>query len=270
MNIGDLLARIDPRSLTAVRDQALAALDAAEASLRLVESGARREDVDQARDMLTQARENFKRAEEDAARLRNLKTSGSVSQQQLDDAEARLVVTGAQLSTADSALEKLLSGARLEERKVARAQRDQAEATLRLAEQNLADAVIRSPLAGTVLYRLSEPGEWVAPGMGLFVLANLNRLELTVYVPETELPNVRLGSTARILFDGTDSTTEGTVSWISPMAEFTPKNVQTRDERVKQVFAVRLSVPNTNGMLHPGMPADAVFPPLPDGTDDKR
>jgi HlyD family secretion protein len=254
---GDLLAVLDDESLRLQRDQVEAGRDMAAAALELVLEGARDEDVVQAREALNAAEERRRLAGEEANRLRALSASGSVSQQQLDRAESAEVQAERSRLQAASLLEKLEAGPREAEIARGRAALEQAEAALALAEKSLEDSRIRSPLKGTVLYRMLDPGEWAAPGMTVFVIADTANLQLTVYVSEPDLAGIRLGQNAEIRMDGSEEVLSGRVSWISPVAEFTPKNVQIKDERVKQVFALRIDVENPDGLLKPGMPADA-------------
>ncbi len=256
---GDVLVILDDASLRHQRDQAAAARDIAEAGLDLVLEGARREDLDSARQALKSAEENLRIASEEADRLRALMGTGSVSQQQMDRAESAEVLARGARSQAASALAKLESGAREPEVVQARAALEQAEAVLALAQESLADARIVSPIGGTVIYRMMEKGEWASPGSTVFVIADLENLRLTVYVPEPRLAEIMLGQEAEVTMDGDAETVIGRVTWISPEAEFTPKNVQTDEERAKQVFAVRIDVENPDGVLKPGMPADVVF-----------
>ena len=254
---GELLAILDDESLTLRRDQVKAGRDMTAAALDLVIQGARQEDVDRGREALRSAEERWRLAKEEADRLRALIDSGSVSEQQLDRAEsAEILADGARLQAA-SLLAKLESGARDSEIAGARAALDQSEATLALAEKALKDTRVLAPSAGTILYRMLDPGEWAAPGMTIFVIADTTNLRLTVYVSEPDLAGIRLGQDAEIRLDGSTEVLIGRVSWISPVAEFTPKNVQIKDERVKQVFALRIDVENPKGILKPGMPADA-------------
>lgn len=259
VSAGDELAVLDDEMAALRRDQARAGRDMAAASLDLLLKGARREDVDQAREALSAAEENLRLAADEADRLRRLFSSGSVSEQQLDRAESAETLARGARAQAASALSKLEGGARSEEIDAARAALNQADAALALAERALSDTLITAPSGGTILYRLVDPGEWAMPGATVFVLADLSRLRLTVYVSEPDLAHIRLGSEALVSLDGTEKTAIGRVSWISPVAEFTPKNVQTRDERVKQVFAIRIDVDNPGGLMKPGMPADAKF-----------
>jgi HlyD family secretion protein len=259
---GDILAVLDDEAIRLQRDQARAGRDIAAASLSLVLEGARPEDLDQAREALATADERWRLARDEASRLRALVDSGSVSRQDFDRVVSAETQAAGARAQAASALAKLESGARESEIAGARAALAQAEASLALAERALADTRILSPISGTVLYRLVEPGEWAAPGMPVMVVADTENLQLTVYIPEPDLVSVRLGQSAEIRMDGSDRVLVGQISWISPVAEFTPKNIQIREERVKQVFALRIDVTNTDGILKPGMPADARMIPV--------
>lgn len=261
---GEVLAVLDSEILRLQRNQAEAGRDMVASALELVIEGARREDLDQAREALAVADETWRLFREEAERLRVLMDTGSVSKQELDRAESAEIKAAGARAQAGSALAKLESGARDAEIASARAALTQAEAALALAERSLMDTVIKAPSAGTLLYRLVEPGEWASPGKTLFVIADTTSLRLTVYVPEPALPSIRLGQSAEIRMDGSDEVVIGRVTWISPAAEFTPKNIQIRDERIKQVFAVRLDVDNPDGLLKPGMPADASLAVGPD------
>ena len=119
---------------------------------------------------------------------------------------------------------------------------------------------IRAPLDGVVVYRAVEPGEYAAPGAPLLTIGDLERLNLTVYVPEDRYGQIMLGSTYPVSVDSYPSATfTGTVTHIADQAEFTPRNVQTVDNRKTTVFAIRLALAPSAGKLKPGMPADVRF-----------
>ncbi len=140
---------------------------------------------------------------------------------------------------------------------VALAQAQQAAAAVRTSEVRLGDAVIYSPMNGVVLRKNSEPGETVGAGTPIFTIGDLENPWIRVYVKEGALGLVKLGQQAEVRVDSfPEKTYEGTVSYISSEAEFTPKSVQTREERVKLVFGVKISVKNRDNELKPGMPAD--------------
>jgi len=144
------------------------------------------------------------------------------------------------------------------------------EAKASLAEQQryLDEMTVRAPTTGTVLVRTIERGEWVQPGTPLFSMVDLNQLYLKIYVPEPDIGKVVHDQPARVHVDAfPDRFFPARVSKIASEAEFTPKNVETREERVKLVFAVELALDeNPGGVLKPGMPADAVVR-LEDGPD---
>ncbi len=150
---------------------------------------------------------------------------------------------------------------------IARLEVDVQTATLREARSSLAEQqryldemTVRAPAPGTVLVRTIERGEWVQPGSPLFTMVDLGQLYLKVYVPEPEIGKLALDRPARVYVDAFPQRFfPARVSKIASEAEFTPKNVETREERVKLVFAVELALAeNPGGVLKPGMPADAV------------
>lgn len=242
----DTLLTLDATDWLLQLKQAEAGLAMAEAQYKLALEGMRKEDI-------IQAEANFKNAEEDLRRMEELYASRSISQKQLDDVRTRFTV-------AQQAYEKAKKGSREEEIALARARRDQAAAQVALLKKKVQDCTVTAPMAGTVTKRFVERGELVGMGMALLKIANLQEMYLTVYLPETDVPKVRLGSRAAVQIDAfPDRTFEGEVIYISPTAEFTPKNIQTRDERTKLVFGVKLRVQNPDGVLKAGIPADVTF-----------
>jgi HlyD family secretion protein len=257
-----VLARLDHTALDLQMEQGQAEVRLAEAQFSLLVKGARPEDIQQGREAVVQADENLRLAREDADRTRQLYATGSATQKQRDDAEARLVVAQAQANGAGQALKKLQNLARPEELQAAEARVDQARIAVRLLENTIQDTEVVSPMNGVVLQRLVETGENVSPGMSMFVVADLSRVELKVYVTEPDLSRITLGQEVTVRIDGPPpSEFPGMITFIAEEAEFTPKNIQTRDERVKLVFGVKVAVDNPLGILKPGMPADAVLVP---------
>jgi HlyD family secretion protein len=169
-----------------------------------------------------------------------------------DDAYARFVA-------AEQTYRKLKRGLRPEEIEGARVRRDQAAAQADLLRKKVRDCRILSPTRGTITLRGVEPGELVTPGMTVLRLTYLDRVKLTIYVNESELGKIKLGQKARVSIDsfGENQSLEGDVTYISPVAEFTPKNVQTKEECTKLVFGVKIEVDNPDQALKPGLPADA-------------
>lgn len=186
----------------------------------------------QAESSLEEARFNYERLKEDYARTESLFRAGSVSAQKRDAAKTNLDVAEAKMKTLDAALE--------------------------LARIRLSYADLSSPLDGFVLVKSAEVGEFVPTGSTIFSIADLKNVWLTGYINETDLGRVKLGQEADIKTDTyPDKIYQGKVSFISQEAEFTPKQIQTKEERTKLVYRIKISLDNSNLELKPGMPADA-------------
>lgn len=243
---GDTLAVINPEEYRLQLKQADANLASNEAAYRLALEGSRKED-------LIQAEAAYATARADHDRMKELLASATITQKQYDDAYARFVA-------AEQTYRKAKTGLRPEEIAAARARRDAASAQVDLLQKRIRDCAVVAPTPGTLTLRAVEPGELVGMGSNIARLTYLDRVKLMIYVPEAELGRVALGAQADVTIDtypGKPFT--GTVVYISPSAEFTPKNVQTKEERTKLVFAVKIEIDNPDGALKPGLPADAVL-----------
>ncbi|MHB9110897.1 MAG: HlyD family secretion protein, partial [Armatimonadota bacterium] len=141
----------------------------------------------------------------------------------------------------------------------ARARVEQARGALNTAQSSKGQTKIFAPADGRVTVRNAEPGELVTPGMPIVRVAQLQNVWLRVYVPEPQIGKLRLGQQADVTTDSSARKYSGRVTDIAEEPEFTPKNVQTKDERMKLVFGVKIAVENPDGSLKPGMPADAVI-----------
>jgi RND family efflux transporter MFP subunit len=233
---------------------------------------------------LNQLAEAQKQYDATVTRYNNIK--GTANRYDLALAEADVALVQAQLDNAHIQYEKVASGpdpdqlalveARLataeanlafakadpspEELAAAQAQVDVAEAALRAIQSQMDKLILVSPIDGIVLSRLVEPGEVVAPGVPLITLGSLDDLTITVYIPENQYGAINLGQKALVTVDSFPRETfEANVVRIADQAEFTPRNVQTQEERQTTVYAVKLSVDDPQGKLKPGMPADVVF-----------
>jgi HlyD family secretion protein len=226
----------------------------AELSLRL--AGPREEDIAEARAQLARAEADLAGATRDLERMEGLLEVGSGTTKARDDARTRHDVALAAVEAARQRLRRLEAGFRTEEKAEARARLQAAEARIAQLEQQLQDATIASPVAGVVTEKLADEGELLAPGGGIVVVTDLAHAWLNAYVPEPTLGRIRLGQEAEVVTDDGQRRT-GRVSFIASRAEFTPKNVQTRDERVKLVFRIKVSLDNDGGLFKPGMPAEA-------------
>jgi HlyD family secretion protein len=260
VSAGDTVAVLDHDGMMAQTAQAEAGVDVAVAQLNQLRSGARAEDIRAAQAQLQQAETNLDLARQDARRIHQLLAEGSATAKQQQDADGRVSIAEAQVNTAVEQLRKLQQLVRPEELRTAEARVAQARTAVEQARILLEDAWVLAPTAGTVTEQLVEEGEVVGNGGTLLTLARLDEVYLTIYVTTEEMARVRLGQAAQVSVDGYPGRTfEGRVTWIADEAEFTPKNVQTKDERVRQVFRVRITLPNPDGTLKPGLPADAVL-----------
>jgi HlyD family secretion protein len=253
---GDTLAVIDPSDYDLRLDAARAALSRARAKLDLVIAGARDESIEQARSGVREAEAAAGLADTSYARVRRLFEVGSVTRQRLDEAFAARERGSAALSAANEALAMLLRGNREQEVRMAQAQVDQVQAEAALAQRARENCSITSPAEGTVTVKVAEPGETVGAGSPVAVLSMLDSVWLSIYIPEPMLTNVALDDTAYVTIDGSSKVFGGRVVFISPEAEFTPRDVETPDQRSKLVYRVKIELPNKDGVFKRGMPAD--------------
>jgi HlyD family secretion protein len=258
VKVGDTLVVLDRKTLELQWRQAQAGVDLADAQYKLLLNGARSEDLQLAEEGVRQAEAHFKTANDDFHRMKELFATKSVSQKQLDDAESRYIIAQAQLNSARQTLKKLKDFARPEEIAAAKARLEQARVAAELLRKQWMDAVIVAPVSGTVTQKPVEVGELAATGSPVTTITQLDNMELMIYVNEVDLGKVNLGDAADVVIDTyPDRTFHGTVVYISPVAEFTPKNVQTKEDRTKLVYGVKLQVQNVERILKSGMPADA-------------
>lgn len=255
---GDTLAVIDRSDLTARRAQAEAALAAARALLSELQRGARPEERAQARDADSTATARLADAQRDFDRTQRLYQGGAVPREAFDKASLALDVARGAKAQADQQLQLVVAGPRTERIAAQRAAVNQAQAAVRQADAAMDNGIIRAPFDGVVTVRDREPGETVGAGTPVLTVMNLADRWVRIYVREDRIAAVRLGEPATISTDTYVGTTyPGAVSFISTEAEFTPRNVQTTEERVKLVYAVKVRITgDTTEDLKPGMPAD--------------
>lgn len=179
---------------------------------------------------------------------------------QVNAAKAQYEVATAAVGVAQAQVDGLNMGATPEQIAAVGAQVDIARSALDVLEVQLDKLSLEAPITGLVLARPVHVGEVALPGAPLMTLADLARVTLTIYVPEDQLGKVWIGQPVSVTVDAyPDRAFDGTVIFVSSEAEFTPKNIQTREERVNMVFAVKVELPNPDLALKPGMPADAVL-----------
>ncbi|HEV8121061.1 MAG TPA: efflux RND transporter periplasmic adaptor subunit [Candidatus Polarisedimenticolia bacterium] len=253
---GQVLGQIDRTDLELSIQQAKADEGQTAADLNLRLAGTRKEDIAEQEARLQSARVEMDAAQRDFERMQSLLDRGSGTTKARDDAQARRDTATAQVQAMQEALLRMKAGSRREEIEAARARQAAAAARVAQIEQQLEDATITSPVTGVVTEKIAEQGELLQPGAGLCVVTNLSDAWLTVYVTGPDLGRIRLGQEAEVRTDD-GQTRQGKVRYIASEAEFTPKNVQTRDERVKLVYRIKIGLDNADGMFKPGMPAEA-------------
>jgi len=254
---GDTILIIDHEALDIQLRQMTAGRDIAKAQLDLLIKGARHEDIQQVQEQLNQAEANFGIARSDKKRMENLFRSQAITKKQYEDASARLDIAQAQLNAAKENFNKIKNIARPEEITQAQANFEKAEASVDAIRKNIRDCYLVSPMNGFIVKNFTETGETVSLLSSLVKIADLSKVEVVVYVSETDLGKVKLGQKTELKVDSfPERVFEGKVVYISPEAEFTPKNIQTKDERTKLVFAVKTEIPNPKFELKTGMPAD--------------
>jgi membrane fusion protein YbhG len=270
---GALVARLDTADTELALRRAEADRDQAVAALKLLEAGARAEDIRQARAQESSAQADIAAVESELAaanadlqRFDALLKSNAGSRKQRDDAATRRDVAVARVNAAreraraaSETVARLRAGARPEEISGARARVAAADAQIAMFRKNLADAVLNSPVAGIVTAKLADAGETIAPRTPVVAITDLDHAWANVYVDEPVVPRLRLGQPVALMTDA-GQRLQGSITFISPKAEFTPRNVQTAAERSKLVYRIKVSADNREGVLKPGMPVEAELP----------
>jgi HlyD family secretion protein len=257
---GDLLVEISHDLLDIQLRQSEAGVDLANAQLKLLRSGARKEDIRQSEDLLKQAKINLDLAKLDKDRADELYRQDATTKKLYDDAIGRYNLSLTQYNSAKENVSKVKTIIRPEEIEQAQANLKKAVSMVDLLKQNIEDCRVFAPSDGFVSKKFIEEGENAVMGGSLLRISNLETMNLVIYIPESDLAKVKLGQNAEIRIDAfKDKNYTGRITFISPEAEFTPKNIQTPDERTKLVFAVKIEIPNPQFELKPGLPADATI-----------
>ena len=268
---GTVIARLDTEDTMLQIARTRADRATAVAQLRLLEAGSRVEDIGQARAQVDAAGSDaaatdaeVKAAQLDLDRFQALLTANAGSVKQRDDAQARVDTAKARqraamdrVRSAREALARLEAGTRPEEIQTARARVAAADAQIAVLEKSERDATVISHITGIVTQKMVDAGEIVARGTPLMVITDLDHAWANLFVPEPMVPRVTIGQAATVLTDAGGPGLEGKVTFVSPRAEFTPRNVQTAEERSKLVYRIKVTVDNSAGVLKLGMPVDA-------------
>ncbi len=197
---------------------------------------------------ITVLRTQLKTAQSEQGRVSNMFKNEAATQRQLDEVNGKVDVLKAQIKSVETQNAPIINELSV------------LDAQLNRLDEQLSKSIITNPIEGTVLVKYTEEQEIVSFGKPLYKIANLDELELKVYISETQLAEVKIGQTVRVSIDGKEGMTayDGTISWISAEAEFTPKIIQTKEERVNLVYAMKIIVKN-DGALKIGMPAEVSF-----------
>lgn len=257
---GQLVARLEDDELREDNNARAAEKRTAQAALADLKAGSRREEIAQAEAVLARMRADAERQQKDALRSEALFKREVIPQKDLDAALAVRDASAAAVREAEQHLKLLRIGPRPDAVRQAKSQMEAAEAGLALTGTRLSQSELKAPLAGLVLAKHAEPGEMLAVGAPVVTIGKMDEVWLRAYIPESEMGRVKVGQRARVTVDTWPGHPfEGTVSFISPVAEFTPKNVQTEKERVKLVYRIKITLANPGMALKPGMPADALI-----------
>ncbi|HKY21233.1 MAG TPA: HlyD family efflux transporter periplasmic adaptor subunit [Vicinamibacterales bacterium] len=271
---GDVIARLDVQDVDLALQRARAERAQADAQLRLLQAGARPEDIRQAEAQVAAAagdvaaaQTDLGAAEIDLQRFERLLQTHSGSQKQRDDAAARRDIARDRVQSAKAreaaareSVARLRSGSRREEIEGARARVAAVDAQIATLEKSRGDAIVRAPIAGVVSERVIDPGEMVGPRAPMVILTDLDNAWAEVFVDEPQVPKITLGQPATVFTDAGGPGLPGKVSFIASKAEFTPRNVQTAEDRSKLVYRVKIAVDNRQGVLKQGMPVEAEIP----------
>lgn len=230
-----------------------AVIDTVQLNLKLLQIDAQKAAVDSRRssinsqiEVLNEQKANLGINEK---RTQKMLKDGASTQKKLDDIQGQMSVIDKQIANTKTQFVAI------------NAEKEVLDAQKQLLEDQLERCEVKSPISGTILETYAEQGEMTSTGKPLFKIANLSQLDLKVYVSGAQLPNIKLGQNVDVIIDKTSSenqTLTGKITWISSEAEFTPKIIQTKEERVKLVYAVKVSVEN-NGVLKIGMPGEIKF-----------
>jgi HlyD family secretion protein len=229
---GDTLAVLDVEKLALQRRQLLATIDEIRASRK------------PALETVRQAEDNLENIEKTHGRVKTLFEQGSATQQEYDDVSTRHRVAKSQLESARAQVATL------------DAREETVRASIALLDRQIRDGVVTAPLSGVVTERYVEPGELAAAGSAIVKIADTKSFWIKVYVSERDLGLFTLGAAADVRVDAHAEPLPGKVAWVSPEAEFTPKNVETKDARAELVYAVKVTIENPPAVLKIGMPAE--------------
>ncbi len=234
---GDVLAITDTTNLYLQRAQLVAQTQSVEAQLANIEA------------QMSVSDQQIRNLNKDQERINKMLTDGAATPKQKDDIDGQVALVQKQKSASTSQLQAIHK------------QADAVKAQIKVLNDKIEKSFIKAPSNGSILEKYTEPGELAVPGKAICKMADLQSLILRVYISENQLSSVKIGQKTTVRIDSGDNKMKelpGIIEWISSQAEFTPKIIQTREERVKLVYAVKIRVQN-DGALKIGMPGEVKF-----------
>ncbi|WP_230280379.1 HlyD family efflux transporter periplasmic adaptor subunit [Croceicoccus sp. Ery15] len=265
---GTLLAVLDPSQAQDRLAQADAQLAQARAQLAKLQAGSRPQEIRQANAQQTAARAALNDAQADYDRRKPLVESGAISRAAWEKTVTALRTAEAQYAEASQGASLAQEGPRAEDIAAARAQLEAAKASRAAIDTDLDYTRLTAPLAGTVVTRSIEPGSLVSPGLNAFTIAIDRPLRVRAYVAQTDMARINPGMKVEVTADGNPKTYQGTIGYISPRAEFTPKSVETEDLRTDLVYRLRIVVENPDQGLRQGQPVTVSIPAARPAAED--
>jgi HlyD family secretion protein len=255
---GEVVARLDNEPYRREAEESKAQMEALRARLQLLEAGSRPQEIAQASALVHEREVTADNADRLFKRQEELLGSRAVSVQDRDDAEARYREAEARLKSAREQLGLLQAGFRVEEIAQAKADLGRAQAALASSELRLEDTVLKAPSEGVVLTRAQEPGAILQSGMTVLTISLKEPVWVRAYIPEPDLGRIHPGMKVQVYTDSRPAKPyTGQVGYISPRAEFTPKNVETSQLRTSLVYRLRIVIANPDEGLRQGMPVTA-------------
>ncbi len=258
---GDVIATIENSIFKENLNQINAQINLQEIQIQKLEKGYRTEEIEKSKAKLSEVKANLDRVNKDFQRAQTLLKSNSISEQSYDNTKAQALDLQAQYDYAKSSLELLQNGYEKEDILSAKATLESLKAQRNILQINYNDTVLYSPVDGTIITKVYEAGSIVNSSQTIVEIAKSDEFWVRSYLSEKYLALVKAGMKAVITTDG-NKTYEGVVSFISPLAEFTPKTVQTEDLRTDLVYRFRIIVNNVDDNLKQGMPVTITFPQI--------
>jgi len=254
---GQQLCLIDDKIISIQISQVQASLEGLKAKLKLYKKGTRKEIIAIAKNQLDVAQKELELAKKSQERLTHLLEEGAVSEVQKEEADLKLKAVSEKVEIAEENYQLALRGREKEEIEIVNAEIKNLTAQEDLLLFQLEKTQVTAPVSGTIEIRHIEVGELASPQFPLFSLIDLDRTYVKAYVPEKYLGNIRMGSAVEVTCDSyPEKNFQGKVDFISDQAEFAPKNIQTKEERLKLVFMIKSYLNNSDQVLKPGMPVD--------------